>query len=156
MTGRSHIVESLNGELRPTQFIEGFRQRGLLVMPIRQYFLWVGSILLVGLFLTDWFLPEPAAHPHSQIPPNERVNLQIRSNYKWPARVVLDTTQTAHPFIAATDPEPSRVKSLDLSAMEHRGLPNVPSAPATDDKASAIQAKPVHNRLRMTGTIEAD
>ena len=105
MTGRSHIVESLNGELRPTQFIEGFRQRGLLVMPIRQYFLWVGSILLVALLVADWLLPEPVAHPHSEIPPNERVNLQIRSNHKWPERVVFDTTRPGRTF-AAAHPEP--------------------------------------------------
>jgi hypothetical protein len=37
-------------------------------MPIRQYFLWVGSILLVAIFIADWLLPEPAARPHSQNP----------------------------------------------------------------------------------------
>ena len=33
--------------------------RGLLAMPIRQYFVWVGSVLLVALFGADWCLPAP-------------------------------------------------------------------------------------------------
>ena len=94
-------------------------------MPIRQYFLRVGSILLVALFAADWLLPKPAAHPHSQIPPHERVNLQIRSNHRWPERVVFDTAQR-----------------LD--------------ATATNDKASAIPAKPGAETFRMSGTINVD
>jgi hypothetical protein len=126
-------------------------------MPIRQYFLWVGSILLVALFAADWLLPEPAAHPHSQIPPHERVNLQIRSNHKWPERVVFDTAHSGRSFTA--EAKPGFAQSPDLAAMEHRGLPGaVPAeAPAaTDDKASAIPAKPGPETFRMTGTIRVD
>jgi hypothetical protein len=132
-------------------------------MPIRQYFLWVGSVLLVALFVADWLLPEPVAYPHSQIPPHERVNLQIRSNHKWPERVVLDTTHSGRSFEAEVYPEPNPVQPQALSAMELRRLPNAPAgtasaqAPAaTNDKASAIQAKPRPGRFRMTGTIKAD
>jgi hypothetical protein len=28
-------------------------------MPLRQYFAWVGSILLVALFVADWCFPAP-------------------------------------------------------------------------------------------------
>ena len=50
-------------------------------MPLRQYFMWVGSILLVMLFAADWCFPAPVAHaPHSEIPPNERINLRIHSD----------------------------------------------------------------------------
>ena len=91
---RSHGGMALQNLALLTELELTRRDTGLLVMPIRQYFLWVGSILLVALFAADWLLPEPAAHPHSQIPPHERVNLQIRSNHKWPERVVLDTTGT--------------------------------------------------------------
>jgi hypothetical protein len=62
-------------------------------MPLRQYFAWVGSILLAGLFVADWCFPAPPARaPRPEIPPHERVNLRIRSNHQWPERVVFDTT----------------------------------------------------------------
>ena len=132
-------------------------------MPIRQYFLWVGSILLVALFVADWLLPEPVAHPHSDIPPHERVNLQIRSNHKWPERVVLDTTRSGRSFAAAVYPEPNLAQPQDPAATELRGPSNtrVGTAPrqalaATDDKASAIPAKPGTETFRMTGTIKVD
>jgi hypothetical protein len=58
-------------------------------MPIRQYFVWVGSVLLLALFAADWYPLAPFEHSHSEIPPNEQANLRIRSEHKWPERVVL-------------------------------------------------------------------
>ena len=46
-------------------------------MPLRPYFAWVGSILLVALFVADWCFPAPVHAPRSEIPPHERVNLRI-------------------------------------------------------------------------------
>jgi hypothetical protein len=46
-------------------------------MPLRQYFAWVGSILLVALFVADWCFPASVHAPRSEIPPHERVNLRI-------------------------------------------------------------------------------
>lgn len=60
-------------------------------MPLRQYFIWVGSILLAALFVTDWCFPASVREPVSELAPNERVNLRIRSDHKWPERVVFDT-----------------------------------------------------------------
>src|SRR5215475_1254269 len=78
-------------------------------MPIRQYFVWVGSVLLLALFAADWRLPAPVEHSHSEIPPNEQANLRIRSEHKWPERVVLIpahsgllVAETAHPRQHAT------------------------------------------------------
>jgi hypothetical protein len=52
----------------------------------------MGSLLLLGLFVADWCLPAPIVRAPSQIPPQERVNLRIRSDQKWPERVVFETT----------------------------------------------------------------
>src|SRR4029450_7286759 len=49
-------------------------------MPLRQYFAWVGSILLVALFVADWCFPALVHAPRSEIPPHERVNLRIHSD----------------------------------------------------------------------------
>ena len=132
-------------------------------MPIRQYFLRVGSILLMALLVADWWLPAPVAHPHSEIPPNERVNLRIRSDKKWPERIVFDTAHSGRLFAAAVYPESNLVQPQDHAELAHRGPPNAPAgtasaqAPAaTNDKASAIPAKPGTETLRMTGTIKID
>ena len=89
-------------------------------MPIRQYFVWVGSALLVALFAADWWLPGPAAHSHSATPPNEKVNLRIRSDHKWPERVVFDTAHSGMPLAAET-PDPDVVPNRDLAEATQRG-----------------------------------
>ena len=61
-------------------------------MPPRQYFTRMGSILLVALFATDWCFPVPVHAPHAEIPPNQRTNLRIHSDHKWPDKVVFVTT----------------------------------------------------------------
>ena len=66
-------------------------------MPLRQYFTWVGSFLLLGLFAADWCLPAPVVDaPRSGIPLHERISLRIHSDQKWPERVVFDTTGSEH------------------------------------------------------------
>jgi hypothetical protein len=71
-------------------------------MPLRQYFAWVGSILLVALFVADRCFPAPVHAPRSEIPPHERVNLRIHSDHKWPEKVVFDTTRL--PLTPVADP----------------------------------------------------
>jgi hypothetical protein len=133
-------------------------------MPIRQYFLWVGSILLMALLATNWLFPVPVAHPHPEIPPNERANLRIHSDQKWPARMVFDTAHPRPSLAPETHPEPDIVPRQALAGSEQRGPlgafaamePADAARAATNDKASAIQAKPRPVWLRMTGTIKAD
>lgn len=82
-------------------------------MPLRQYFTWVGSFLLLGLFAADWCLPAPAVHARSAIPPQERVNLRIRSDQKWPERVVFDTTDSRLASAADNSRVPEGLPSQD-------------------------------------------
>jgi hypothetical protein len=85
-------------------------------MPLRQYFMWVGTILLVMLFAADWCFPPPVAHaPHSESPPNERINLRIHSDVKWPERVVFDTTRSRLTPAAGASPEPDVLPSPNLA-----------------------------------------
>jgi hypothetical protein len=88
-------------------------------MPLRQYFMWVGSILLVMLFAADWCFPAPVAHaPHSEIPPNEKINLRIHSDVRWPERVVFDTTRSR---LTPTEPDVLLTPNL-TRAEQHRPL----------------------------------
>jgi hypothetical protein len=93
-------------------------------MPLRQYFMWVGSLLLPGLFAADWCLPAPVLHARSAIPPQERVNLRIRSDQKWPERVVFDTTGSRLASAADKSPVPEptqdygQARQLTLSFLQ--------------------------------------
>jgi hypothetical protein len=141
----------------------GSATKGLLVMPIRQYFVWVGSVLLVALFAADWWLPAPAAHLHSAIAPNERVNLRIRSDHKWPERVVFDTAHSGMQLAAASEPRLDMVPNQERAQTKQRNpldsfaaMEVAQATPtATNDKASAIRAKPRPLGVRMTSAAKA-
>ena len=62
-------------------------------MPLFQYFGWVGSVLLAALFATSWWLPgNLVGAPSARAPLSESIHIRIRSDHKWPERVVFDTT----------------------------------------------------------------
>ena len=66
-------------------------------MPIARYFIVVGSALAVLLLIVGWSLPGlPESFPDR---PEiiERVAIRIRSEHKWPEKIVLDTTQVTIP-----------------------------------------------------------
>jgi hypothetical protein len=137
---------------------------GLLVMPIRQYLVWVGSALLVAIFAADWWLPDPAAHSHSAIAPNERVNLRIHSDHRWPERVVFDTAHSGMQIAAESGPKLDVVPNQDPAQTEQRSPLDAFAAmetaqvtpTATNDKASAIRAKPRTLGPRMTSAAKSD
>jgi hypothetical protein len=137
--------------------------QGLFAMPIRQYFVWVGSVLLLALFAADWWLPRPAVNTHSAVPPNERVNLRIRSDHKWPERVVFDTAHSGLQLTAGSESKPDVVPDQDRAETEPRSrrdafaaMEAAPATPtATNDKASAIRAKPGLFGARMSNVAKA-
>ena len=59
-------------------------------MPVVEYFCNVGAVLLVLLFIADFYLPKPAVDQRAKAYPP---TIRIYSNHKWPDRIVLDTTQ---------------------------------------------------------------
>ena len=61
-------------------------------MPVFQYFGWVGSFLLMTLLAANWCFPAPIAPP-SDVPLDQKVQIRIHTDHKWPERVVLDTTR---------------------------------------------------------------
>ncbi len=63
-------------------------------MPLFQYFGWVGSVLLAALFAASWWFPENLRDvPPPRAPLSESIHIRIRSDHKWPERVVFDTTR---------------------------------------------------------------
>jgi hypothetical protein len=66
-------------------------------VPIARYFMVVGSALVVLLLIAGWSLPEPPARFPDQSVIIERAAIRIRSERKWPEKVVLDTGQLTIP-----------------------------------------------------------
>jgi hypothetical protein len=63
-------------------------------MPLLKYFGWVGSFLVAALFAANWCFSVPTVRaPLSDVPFDQRINLRIHSDQKWPERVVFDTTR---------------------------------------------------------------
>ena len=67
-------------------------------MPLLQYFGWVGTSLLAALFAANWCFSLPLAPvPPSDVPLNQRINIRIHAEHKWPERVVFDSTSSMPP-----------------------------------------------------------
>jgi hypothetical protein len=67
-------------------------------MPLLQYFTYAGSCLLAALFAASWCLPASIAPaPQSAVPPHERINIRIHTDYKWPECVEFDTIRPTSP-----------------------------------------------------------
>src|SRR3954467_1428700 len=73
-------------------------------MPIRRYFIFVGSVLLALLFLADHYLPEKAA-PSARADVDKSI-IRVTSRHKWPQAVIYDTSlpTIVPPVVAAVDP----------------------------------------------------
>ena len=64
-------------------------------MPLLRYFGWVGSLLLAALLVTNWCMSKPGAPASdADIPLNQKINIRIHTDKKWPERVVFDTTRS--------------------------------------------------------------
>lgn len=114
-------------------------------MPIRKYFLYIGSLLLALLFLADWYFPPfDAEQSRSDV---DRSTIRIHSAQKWPQAVVIDTTQpTIVPPRAATiaaAPAPQPPKAV----REAHAMATEPE-PAAKRAESAKEAKPHVRRTR--------
>jgi len=76
-------------------------------MPLGRYFVFVGSILLALLLLSDRYLPgHIAPSPRADV---DRSIIRIHSGHKWPDAVVYDTSlPTIVPPVAAAGVSPER------------------------------------------------
>jgi hypothetical protein len=65
-------------------------------MPLLQYFGWVGGFLFAALLAANWGASVPIIPaPHSDLPLNQKINIRIHTDHKWPDRIVFDTTRSA-------------------------------------------------------------
>jgi len=116
-------------------------------MPIRGYFIYIGSLLLALLFLADWYFPPLGAEDSGS--DVDRSTIRIHSTQKWPQAVVIDTTlPTIVPPRAATvaaappPPRPAREAYAMASEPEHAAKQPEP-------------AKEARSHVRRTRTAHA-
>ena len=114
-------------------------------MPVARYFLYVGAVLMALLFAVDAFTPKATVAGSSAIAaaPSENSSLRIRSDHKWPERVVYDTSlPTIVPpkaEIVAMVPVPAE----EISAKSRVRESFAQFRPADEPK---LEAKPVPKR----------
>ena len=84
-------------------------------MPLLRYFLYVGGVLLTLVFILDACLTKlpvmESAHVNSPI-------IRIRSDQKWPERIVFDTMIVAAPTAIVEDRVPSPVTVTHVAIKE--------------------------------------
>jgi hypothetical protein len=121
-----------------------------LKMPVARYFLFVGGVLLALLFLSNEFLPKlPVEEERAEAAPDRSVIrsvIRIRSDRKWPERVVFDTNlptivppQTVTIAVSA----PAQTTVADVSARS-RALQSFAELKPPEPKKP--EPKPVHKR----------
>jgi hypothetical protein len=136
------------------------------IMPVFQYFAWVGSFLLATLLAANWCLPAPIVR-QAGVPLDQKVHIRIRTDHKWPEPVVLDTTRAAPAqdakAVGETDVGGSETSVLaerqPFDAFAEMARPARPcfrppcSAPAAEREPSLIEkGAPLQNRLRLSMT----
>jgi hypothetical protein len=64
-------------------------------MPLSQYFGWVGGFLLAAPLAASWCISAPIAPAsRSDVRLDQKINIRIHTDQKWPERVVFDTARS--------------------------------------------------------------
>ena len=73
-------------------------------MPLGRYFVIAGSLLLMLLFVADWYMPKLAVM--TAVADADKTVIRIQSGHKWPEAIVFDTSlpTIAPPVAEATTP----------------------------------------------------
>src|SRR5665213_1374879 len=61
-------------------------------MPLGRYFVFAGILLLVMLFIADWYLPSASSQTFFQEARVDKSVIRIKSAHKWPEPIVIDTS----------------------------------------------------------------
>lgn len=115
-------------------------------VPIARYFIFVGCALAVLLLIAGWSLPEfPESFP-DRPEVIERAAIRIRSERKWPERIVLDTGQptvrTPPIEVVSTEQLLARLpdEMTDQARVDPLPKPN-PDARPIDARRRPVQAR---------------
>ncbi len=113
-------------------------------MPIARYFFYVGGVLLALLFGVDALVPkQPVVSSIAAAAPVENATLRIRSDRKWPERVVYDTSlpTIVPPEVEMAAAVPAPIAEMPAKARVRESFAQF--RPADDPKP---EAKPLPKR----------
>jgi hypothetical protein len=128
------------------------------MMPLARYFVFVGGALMALLFAFDFFSPKASAdngiHSAGTV---DKSTLRIRSEQKWPERIVLDTTQPTvapqaaqAPTVQAALPGPEPMAEMTAKARVRETFAQfVPVVPKKDTVAKKRKAKAPGQPVRV-------
>jgi hypothetical protein len=92
----------------------------------------VGSALLVLQLIAGWYLPEPPPSCPDRPEIMEGATIRIRSEHKWPEKIILDTDQpTFSPLPIEVAPNQQLVDPLPNEMMDQRSA-DAPAGPNRD------------------------
>lgn len=108
-------------------------------MPLLQYFGWVGGFLLAALLAASWCISAPIAPAASaNLPLDQKINIRIHTDQKWPERVVFDTTHSRLAPEATVDSETNNRRGETIAQVERQPF----------DAFAEMAASPTENGAR--------
>jgi len=93
-------------------------------LPVARYFIFVGGVLAVLLFIPGWLLPNVPATFADQSVALDRAVIRIKSAHKWPEKVILDTSQLTITPPVVMDSPPIQ-SSISLPSDKAPNQPNL-------------------------------
>jgi hypothetical protein len=90
-------------------------------MPLMRYFLFVGGALLALLFVAGTYAPKPDVSAAAETAVDYLPVVRIRSDRKWPERIVFDTSVSV-PAPAVTTAATAKVEADAASPMNIAGV----------------------------------
>jgi hypothetical protein len=125
-------------------------------VPIARYFMVVGNALLALLLIAGWSLPEFQESFPDRPEIIERAAIRIRSERKWPEKIVLDTIQPTIPTpsieVAPTEQLLARLpdEMTDQTRVDPLPMPNADARPIVARRRPAqARDKPARHSHRL-------
>ena len=111
------------------------------MMPLARYFVFAGAALMALLFAFDALSPKAVADNGAQnVAAIDKSTLRIKSEQKWPERIVFDTTQ---PAIAPKAVETQAALTAQVAPSEPQMAPQfTPTARVRETFAQFVPAEP--------------
>ena len=112
-------------------------------MPLGRYFVFAGILLLVMLFIADWYLPSASSQTFSREAGVGESTIRIKSARKWPEPIVIDTSlPTIVPPLRVLAKAPIINQPQDTFARSKSPLPKAPEYSVRAKRKVAAQIRP--------------
>jgi hypothetical protein len=125
-------------------------------VPVARYFILVGGTLAALLFIAGWYFPAPPAMFSSQTTVFDETIIRIRSEHKWPEKIVLDTSRPTMMPLAVEEPRVAQLVPLpsdepgDQSSLEARAQWRPDTRPRTVNRPTPQIKRRVARDARST------